>query len=535
MTTTYLLLTDQYEQSQNNKCLSALSGTDPRYDKSRIERLKGGLLEDAYCWVFENPDFQRWLYGQESRLLWVRGDPGKGKTMLLCGIIDDLIKSQIESESEATIIYFFCQAGDDRLNHATGVVRGLIFMLVKQHPSLIIYVRHEYDNRERVFEDRNTWEVLLRIWKAMIQDPILQTTYVIIDALDECTADLDHLLEFMIQNLSSNAHGRWLVSSRNEEWVVNHLEIQRQNASLSLELLSLELNSEFVSLAVETFIDHRLQKLSKAKSLSPETLSSVSEHVRSNADGTFLWVALVCEELSNPQLPSRHVLSKLHQLPAGLNKLYQLMLDQIINPNYHDSELCKSILAIITTVYRPITLEELSSYIDLNGDTTISDLPEIVRRCGSFIVLRGSMIFLVHQSAKEFLVRQAVQDIFPHGPAKTHYRIFSRSLQSMTRLRRDIYGLVHPGYDLEKVQEPCPDPLATVRYSCVHWMDHLEACSQLICANFPEDLRDGGSIDLFLRKEYLHWIEAISLLKNVSKGIGSMLKLQALIEVCHGY
>lgn len=507
--------------------MSALSGTDPRYDKSRIERLKGGLLEDAYTWVFENPDFQRWRYEQESQFLWVRGDPGKGKTMLLCGIMDSLIQSPLASE--ATIIYFFCQAGDDRLNHATGVVRGLIFMLVKQHPSLIIYVRHEYDNRERVFEDQNTWEVLLRIWRAMRQDSILQTTYVIVDALDECTTDLDRLLEFMIQDLSSNTDGKWLVSSRNEEWIVNHLETQRENASLSLELLSLELNSEFVSAAVGSFIDHRLQELSKVKSLSSETLASISEHLRSNADGTFLWVALVCEELSKPQLPNRLILSKLRQLPAGLNKLYQLMLDQIVDPDYYDSELCKSILAIITTVYRPITLEELSSYIDLDGETTVSDLPEIVRRCGSFLVLRGSSIFLVHQSAKDFLVSQAIQNIFPGGSAKVHYGIFSRSLQLMTRLQRD--GLEHPGYGIWSVKEPDPDPLATVKYSCVYWVDHLEACFQLACTDSPDDLADGGTIDSSFRKEYLHWLEAISLLKSVSKGVGSMLKLQGLIWV----
>lgn len=59
-------------------------------------------------------------------MLWVRGDPGKGKTMLLCWIIDEL---QTIAPT-ANISFFFCQAMDDRINNATTVLRGLIYMLV---------------------------------------------------------------------------------------------------------------------------------------------------------------------------------------------------------------------------------------------------------------------------------------------------------------------------------------------------------------------------------------------------------------------
>ncbi|KAK3950875.1 hypothetical protein QBC32DRAFT_315464 [Pseudoneurospora amorphoporcata] len=44
-------------------CLAKLWSTDPRdpyVEKERIELAKGGLLADAYRWVFDNPDFNRW-------------------------------------------------------------------------------------------------------------------------------------------------------------------------------------------------------------------------------------------------------------------------------------------------------------------------------------------------------------------------------------------------------------------------------------------------------------------------------------------
>ncbi|EDN98235.1 hypothetical protein SS1G_13092 [Sclerotinia sclerotiorum 1980 UF-70] len=73
-----------------NRCLIDLRTTDPRLDKRRIEETKGGLLDNVYNWIFDNSDFQQWHFNRDNRLLWIKGDPGKGKTMLLCALSDIL-------------------------------------------------------------------------------------------------------------------------------------------------------------------------------------------------------------------------------------------------------------------------------------------------------------------------------------------------------------------------------------------------------------------------------------------------------------
>jgi len=80
-------------EKEDKECIQHLRLTDPRDDKKRIEETRGGLLENSYHWILEHSDFQQWRNDQQSRLLWIKGDPGKGKTMLLCGIIDELKKS----------------------------------------------------------------------------------------------------------------------------------------------------------------------------------------------------------------------------------------------------------------------------------------------------------------------------------------------------------------------------------------------------------------------------------------------------------
>jgi hypothetical protein len=73
--------------------------------------------------------------------------------MLLCGIIDELHNALSKT---ALVAYFFCQATDLRINSATAVLRGLLYMLVSQQPSLISHIRTKYDHvGKALFEDAN--------------------------------------------------------------------------------------------------------------------------------------------------------------------------------------------------------------------------------------------------------------------------------------------------------------------------------------------------------------------------------------------
>lgn len=198
---------------RDHQCLVDLRATDPRDDKKRIEETKGGLFQDSYRWILENDDFRRWRDDQQSRLLWIKGDPGKGKTMLLCGIIDELEKSTAET---GLLPYFFCQSTDSRINNATAVLRGLIYLLVKKQPPLILHLRKKYDEGDKEpFEGVNAWFALSEIFTNILQDPSLKSTYLIVDALDECVTNLLQLLNLIVQKSSISSHVKWIVSSCN--------------------------------------------------------------------------------------------------------------------------------------------------------------------------------------------------------------------------------------------------------------------------------------------------------------------------------
>jgi hypothetical protein len=503
------------------KCVQDLRLTDPRDDKKRIEETKGGLIEDSYRWILQNPNFQQWQIDQRSRLLWINGDPGKGKTMLLCGIANELEKSMAKTD---LLSYFFCQATDSRISNATAVLRGLVFLLVNQQPSLISHIRKKHDKAGKtLFEDANAWYALSEIFTNILQDSSLNSSYLIIDALDECVKDLPKLLEFIVQKSSISPRVKWIVSSRS--WPDIEELLERAGHKLRL---SLELNAESVSTAVSIYIQHKVLQLAQRKKYDEKTRDAVLDHLLSNANHTFLWVALVCQNLE--KIPRWNTLAKLNTFPPGLDSLYERMMEQICNSG--NADLCKRVLASIAIVYRPITLKELTSLVEMLEDMfdDLESLREIIGLCGSVLAIREDIIYFVHQSVKDYLFGKAFDEIFPSGKGETHYIIFSRSLQVMSKtLRRDMYNLEAPGFPIDQVKQPEINPLPAVRYSCVYWAEHLCACSGN--ARQVNDLRDGGPIDYFVRRKYLYWLEALSLCRSMSDGVVSMVKLEALMEV----
>ena len=119
------VLRDLAESKSDQECFRYLSATDSTLDKQRIEETKGGLLRASYEWIMESAELLSWQ--ETGGLLWIYGEPGKGKTMLMCGLIDEL----------EIPIYFFCDARNTRNNSAIAALRGLIYSIVKCHSEVL--------------------------------------------------------------------------------------------------------------------------------------------------------------------------------------------------------------------------------------------------------------------------------------------------------------------------------------------------------------------------------------------------------------
>ncbi|KAI0439903.1 quinon protein alcohol dehydrogenase-like superfamily [Xylaria telfairii] len=509
--------------TKGTDALLKLRLTDPRDDKTRIEQQKGGLLYDSYKWILNHEDFQRWRDGEGNQLLWIRGDPGKGKTMLLCGVIDELKKAD---RSDWNVVYYFCQATNDQLHKATSVLRGLIFSLLSQQRDLLESVREEIDQASgELFQDINGWTALCRIFGRLMDEvgKLQQTTYLIVDALDECLEDQHHLLKW-IEDFSSSRI-KMLVSSRNWPSIESGLSSATQKVQLRLEL-----NHDSISNAVDSYIDYKVAELAKTKKLNTEAQKAVQQHLKSNSSNTFLWVALVCQKLGHKDTYPRKVLKVLHTFPVGLNELYKRMADQLLAlEDVEDVELCCQVLAIQVLAYRPLSLTELSFLVDSLEGSSSECLQDVIELCGSFLTVKDETIYFVHQSAKDYLVEHMSDSIFCQRLLTGHHDIFVQSVQALSKtLQENVYQLPSLGSLIESIDVPNPDPLNGIRYACVYWADHFENAKPIGIKS--QDLEDGGLVHTFLETHLLHWLEALSLLKSSGTGIGALTKLLSFLQ-----
>lgn len=155
--------------------------------------------------------------------------------MLLCGIINKLWNRR---SPKTLITYFFCQAGDSRINSATAVLRGLIYLAIDEQPQLISHVHDKYKHgKKTIFEDINAWTALSEVFSAILNDTSLVRSFIVIDALDECVTDLRTLLDFINTKSTLFPHVKWIVSSRNWPEIEESLDSSaNQQTRLCLEL-----------------------------------------------------------------------------------------------------------------------------------------------------------------------------------------------------------------------------------------------------------------------------------------------------------
>ncbi|KAF3763158.1 hypothetical protein M406DRAFT_84049 [Cryphonectria parasitica EP155] len=513
---------------------SKLCVTDMAAEIKSLQQRKDSLLADSYKWILGNQQYQEfteWQSGDTKTLLWIKGDAGKGKTMLLIGIVDELTTQLDTLFDKSHLSYFFCQGTDNRLNTATAILRGLIWMLLRQQKSLMHHLDIFKDLGLTLFEARTAFYNLKKILQCMLEDPALERAYLVIDALDECKKEepgQQQLLELISEMSAKNNKVKWLVSSRNEREIEAVLEEDPTRARLSLEL-----NAASVAGAVNVYIDYKMSQLAeryqkayaarnnpKIREKRQRVQGSVAKELRQKADGTFLWVALVFKQIEG--CGADKVLERVKQMPSDLHSMYTQMMRQVDIRD--DAADCKKVLLAVVNAYRPLHSSELATLAGLS-DLAIHE--DIVRHCGLLTIKEDDeTVYFVHQSAKDYLTQDPSSDllkIFPLGYAEGHRTIVSRSLEAMsTILKKDVYALQHPGFPITDVENPIPDPLNPIRYACVYWVDHL--CE-------IQEIGDVAAIDVFMKDHFLHWFEALSLIKSTSKGVLALHKLVNLLEV----
>jgi RNAse (barnase) inhibitor barstar len=399
-------------------------------------------------WIFDDVRYNSWLAEFDSFLLWISADAGCGKSVLASFLVDH---HKLESASQSNICYFFFKADSDQQGDALHALSALLHQLYKCQPELITIGMNILAEEDQKLGD------LATLWKLLtgsVEVPHARPTICFVDGFDECEENTRKLFiklitkYFTVYNEAENDKEgvrkrlKFLVTSRPDNSIKNAFDRQQPRSEateqdqttkslnrktrFAMMRLRGEDETEAISNDIELVIKHAIGDLG-SRGLPDDLLEDMERALISRADRTFLWVTLIIQLLEErfEEGASRRELDAILR-SRNVDAIYAVLLNSKAN---HLK--ARKMLNIILAAFEPLTVEELSIALAIRPDhqtfveqpkprrpsnMTFNDVERdlaypfenhIKGLCGHFIRIIHQKVYLVHQSAREFLINQA--------------------------------------------------------------------------------------------------------------------------------
>ena len=425
-----------------------------------VKRRKGNRTPETCSWLLESDEVKSWFHrGNGSNVLWLYGNPGTGKSTMAITIAEELPSKDYFSTRNNVLATFFCDAGSEYHRTATSILRGLLYQIISQSPGLISHIMKKYDiQKARLFTKFDAlWGLLIDLGRVSRGPEI----YCIIDALDECEAHEQEVLLRQIEQSFGGPHPEMLVSCR-VHILITSRPYPEIRGYLSL-FTCVDLGScQEITADLKTTIRHKVKDLAQRKSYSASVADRVSRVLEERADGTFLWVGIVCDQLK--QLSSGNPLKALQTLPRGLHSLYRNLLNVafMTERDEDDYRAMKEILRLVAFARRPLTLAEIAEaarlYPDEDTESCLQFTRDIIDSCRLLVVVDKGCVRLLHTSVQDFLVNTDMQDM---DSLKANYMLSSRCIEVILENSR-----------LKVVQSTLAPDQGFLGYATLYWPKH---------------------------------------------------------------
>jgi hypothetical protein len=164
---------------EQNKIIQWLQSTDPSTNHNaaceRREPLTGN-------WLLQSDDFAKWKR-EPKQLLWLHGIPGCGKTILSSTVVEH-IKTICKKDSQCQYLFYYFDFSDSKKQEVAGLLRSLLAQLASRDLKTLKEIERLY-NQNSCGKQQPDKKSLLSILLSVLRSPL--RTYLIIDALDECS------------------------------------------------------------------------------------------------------------------------------------------------------------------------------------------------------------------------------------------------------------------------------------------------------------------------------------------------------------
>ncbi|RBR14508.1 hypothetical protein FVER53590_03349 [Fusarium verticillioides] len=370
----------------------------PKSYDADLYRFSEAVCDGTGKWLFRNQSFQDWLDGKEKSkpILWLRGIPGAGKTLLASSLI-----KHTQSLDLTHTVFAFLTYLDSHIS-AISILQSLIFQLASTSLSLKTIMCQS--NLQHLGSDFKVASALLQ---TLIQSA--GVVHLIVDGLDEIEpVQRSRLLKELVRLGYECGECRILFASRPESDVIRELDGKTTD-------LQVDKNNAG---SIQIFVNKTMIEWFKERGFIPEVqdqLQCWAAPLAFHAKGMFLYVKVIFRIIYYIN-DIEDIQNELEHLPTSLEDAYGRILRQI--NAYSDpqrTKLARLILGWVGCAPSPMTLKEIEQALLVDPDRPcksprVQGNVNVIQICGPIVDVVDGYVQFAHFTVREYIFSAKTQN-----------------------------------------------------------------------------------------------------------------------------
>ncbi|KAL4862434.1 hypothetical protein BDV12DRAFT_207213 [Aspergillus spectabilis] len=477
-------------------------------------------------------DIQNWAVSAEGRcIFWLNGLAGTGKST-----ISRTMAKTFQEQGLLGASFFFKRGEGDRGNMSRffpTITKQLLIKIPELRAAILEVIQDNPGISAKPLKEQFD-KLIHKPLHSLNQSEIQSSSLVIvIDALDECEPDND--IQLILQLLPcvqefNSPSLRFFITSRPELPIRLGFKIVGHH-----NLILHEVPKPIIERDISLFLEDKLVTIRHKRSLSSDWPGYMNvQTLVTMAVPLFIFAATICRLFEDHNLDPEQCLTEILKYQNQESKLdgtYLPVLNRLVSKysGTRQIQLVQEVREVISII---ILLESPLSIISLSKLMGISTMSIHARLNSLYSVLDipnddKLPVRLFHLSFRDFLLDSStrVKTLFWVDKKRMNQRLSDRCLSVMRKnLKKDIcslksYGTERSDIDPKSINRYLPPEL---QYSCRYWINHLAGSEDLI--------GQVNNILAFLKEHFLHWVEVLSILGNISEVVQGITILQSAGE-----
>jgi hypothetical protein len=305
-------------------------------------------------WILDCDKYKQWR-SQSSGLLWIKGNPGAGKSTLMSFLYGHICDKR--SGDKIYLDFFFSARGSELQRTPLGMLRSLLNQILGQDSSVRHLVEGIYNEKYAAFgRGHHDWHWQRRELEVLLADTILESAQtqpveIFIDAIDEAGDQSARDMARYFHNINdrstkSSAVVKICISCR-------HYPVVSQIPGIEIHVE--DHNSDDIS----SFIRDRLRMDAQYNS-DTAAFDLFVEDLVLKARDVFQWASLavsMVEKLVSDGGSLAAIQRELQQVPQELSDVYRYILNDVINERYRVRSL--HLFQWVCLAKRPLSMMEI--------------------------------------------------------------------------------------------------------------------------------------------------------------------------------